>query len=518
MSMKRIYILANCLLCLLASCQKDGISGSIDVDIEMDATDVYTGDVIHFKARTAGVVARYDWEFEGGTPETSPLSSPEVKWLDAGNYTVTLTVSNKKGSAAVTKRKVITIDYTRSITADFTVDRSSATNEEYIQFTSTSEGCPTSFLWTFTSNTGYKVTSTEENPLIKLDPGTYTVSLKAYNPLASDTMIKTSVLYIIDKDAVDASFVQDRYLIAEGGKIRFNDISLGSVAQWYWEFEGGTPSTSSEMSPSVTYSVAGDYKVKLTVKNDISESSVTVENSVNVISAEKLVTMLPFDGDMSDIGPNGYSASAYSLGGAENTFTTGHNDRSSGSVYLPGGSKTKSSLIQLPADNWQSMFGSGSDMTLSMWVNVGALSAQTGFFAMGSCPGVLDEGNNQIWARMQVSNGMMRMLVESYQSSTSNDIQVENTWADGQWHHFAFVYKTVSEKSSSYMYVDGELVGSSLNKPVKLVDTTPFFIGGNMRYTSGAWAPECCLDGYVDDLVLYARALNESEIVKLSKY
>lgn len=516
--MKKIFLLSLIIPACFASCSKNIISGDMDVDIEIQETDFFTGDVVQFKALTCGTVARYDWTFEGGTPATSPLSCPSVQWLDAGNYTVSLTVSNKNGSASVTKKKIITIDYSRNIKADFEVDRTSATNAEDIQFTSLSTGYPTSFLWTFSSDTGNTVTSTEQNPCIKLDPGTYSVTLKAYNPVTSDTAMKSGVILVIDKDAVIARFDKDRNVILENGFVKFSDKSLGVGEDWYWEFEGGVPSTSTEINPVVQYKTAGEYSVRLTVRNKISESEVTETSCVKVVTVNGLVFFLPFDGDIKDLGPNAYNASYYTLGAAACTFTDGHGPFSSQAVTMPGGNKSKCSVIQLPADNWQSMFPQGSDMTLCMWVKVGAFSAgQIGFFAMGSCPGVLEEGNNQIWARMQTS-GVMRMLVESYQGA-GNDIQVDNQWLDDKWHHYAFVYSSSgSDKKDAYMYIDGKLVGSSLGKPNKAIDTKPFFLGTNMRMTSGVWAPESCILGSIDDVFLYNRALSESEIVKLSNY
>lgn len=502
----------------LVSCRKDSISGNIDVEFEVENTDVFTGDEVKFNSLVSGIVAQYDWIFEGGTPETSPLSSPTVQWFDAGNYTVTLTVSNKNDTATVTKKKIITVDYSRSISADFKVDRTTATNIEYIQFTNLSTGYPTSFLWTFKSDGGIVVTSTDQNPRLKLDPGIYTVTLKAYNPITSDIVTKPAIIHVIDKDSVSAGFTKDRTVILEDGTVKFYDNSLGTVEQWLWEFEGGTPSSSTEANPIITYANEGEWNVKLTVKNSINTSSITEPVCVKVVSKKNIVFFLPMDGDIKDYSANGYNASFYTIGSAACTFVNGHNAFSDQAVSMPGGNKGKCSVIQLPADNWQSVFPRGSDMTLSMWVKTATLGiGQAGFFAQGSCPGVLTEGYNQIWVRMQ-SNGVIRMLVESYQGA-SNDIQVDNKWLDDAWHHYAFVYKsTPSGKKDSYMYIDGELVGSALGRPEKAIDTTPFFLGTNMRLTSGTWAPESCLAGSLDDVFLYARALDETEIVKLSKY
>lgn len=44
-------------------------------------------------------------------------------------------------------------------------------------------------------------------------------------------------------------------------------MSINNPTGWSWEFEGGTPATSTEQNPSVVYNTPGTYKVKLTASN-----------------------------------------------------------------------------------------------------------------------------------------------------------------------------------------------------------------------------------------------------------
>ncbi|MFT2009747.1 M43 family zinc metalloprotease [Pontibacter sp. 13R65] len=57
-------------------------------------------------------------------------------------------------------------------------------------------------------------------------------------------------------------------LILAGSSIMFLEKSSGSRAvSWLWEFEGGTPATSTQENPTVTYNTPGVYRVRLTVAN-----------------------------------------------------------------------------------------------------------------------------------------------------------------------------------------------------------------------------------------------------------
>lgn len=50
-----------------------------------------------------------------------------------------------------------------------------------------------------------------------------------------------------------------------GQEVRFMDYSMAMPTQWQWEFPGGSPATSNEAAPIVTYSKGGKYTIKLKV-------------------------------------------------------------------------------------------------------------------------------------------------------------------------------------------------------------------------------------------------------------
>ena len=50
------------------------------------------------------------------------------------------------------------------------------------------------------------------------------------------------------------------------------------------------------------------------------------------------------------------------------------------------------------------------------------------------------------------------------------------------------------------------------------VKTLPMFIGCNLRFTNGAWAPENINVGQMDDYLYYNRALSAEEIATLASY
>ena len=74
-------------------------------------------------------------------------------------------------------------------------------------------------------------------------------------------------------EGIVADFTVDVTAVAVGGSVHFTDNSWGvQLTNWDWEFEGGTPATSTAQNPTVTYNEAGAFGVRLTVTNAAGES------------------------------------------------------------------------------------------------------------------------------------------------------------------------------------------------------------------------------------------------------
>jgi len=65
----------------------------------------------------------------------------------------------------------------------------------------------------------------------------------------------------------NVDFSGDRQVICVGSKIDFQDESYNGQSDWSWGFPGGTPNTSGDPGPSITYNTPGVYNVSLSVTN-----------------------------------------------------------------------------------------------------------------------------------------------------------------------------------------------------------------------------------------------------------
>ncbi len=82
--------------------------------------------------------------------------------------------------------------------------------------------------------------------------------------------------------------------ICSGGSITFTDTSNYSPTNWYWQFPGGTPDTSTKQYPTVEYDTVGTHNVILTAWNGCDSGTKTFTNYITVTTSSPF-TILPND-------------------------------------------------------------------------------------------------------------------------------------------------------------------------------------------------------------------------------
>ncbi len=212
------------------------------------------------------------WTFEGGTPATSTEANPIVTYNSAGTYDVTLVVSNAAGNNTAMETDYVTVG--EAPTAGFT----SAVTEATADFTNTSIAGDT-YSWDF----GEGGTSSETNPTYEYDsPGDYEVTLTVTNSCGSSTITQT---VSIVGQVPAAAFAADITAGCAPLTVNFEDMSTGTPTAWSWAFAGGSPATSTEQNPTITYANAGTYEVSLTVTNAFGENTITETSYITVNAA-----------------------------------------------------------------------------------------------------------------------------------------------------------------------------------------------------------------------------------------
>jgi PKD repeat protein len=75
----------------------------------------------------------------------------------------------------------------------------------------------------------------------------------------------------------------DALTICAGDAITFTDLSLNAAPGSVWSFPGGSPATSTDAAPQVTYPNSGTYTVTLTVSNAFGTDDATMNIPVQVL-------------------------------------------------------------------------------------------------------------------------------------------------------------------------------------------------------------------------------------------
>lgn len=157
--------------------------------------------------------------------------------------------------------------------ADFTAVPDKGVAPLWVQFTDTSNGPTTAWLWNFGDNSG----STQQNPGHQYQQGgNYTATLTAtLNSSGNPTHAKSALIQVIEPRFSASPVAGNAPLL-----VAFTDETRGTVNSWSWSFGDGTGSSS--QNPTKTYNDVGTYTVRLTVSGPAGSASLTRESLINV--------------------------------------------------------------------------------------------------------------------------------------------------------------------------------------------------------------------------------------------
>ncbi|MBO7132951.1 MAG: PKD domain-containing protein [Bacteroidales bacterium] len=258
----------------------------------------------------------------GGLPEGVSYCLSDANWVPDGYYTIHLTGTPMQAGTYQLKLSAVlsggtflsvntdliypngmdaiqvTVQEATPLVAGFTADATEITAGTAVNFTNTSTGYQATRTWTFEG--GNPATSTDENPrVIYSTPGTYRVSLTVTNACGENTKTEETYITVTEPQTGEppvADFYPALYILAEGFKVEFTDLSTNLPTSWSWTFENGTPATSTEQNPVVTYAEEGDFLVTLVAENEYGRDSIarTINiTGINDYNVDDMVSVYP---------------------------------------------------------------------------------------------------------------------------------------------------------------------------------------------------------------------------------
>ena len=286
-----------------------------------------------------------NWLWDFGDGNTSTQRNPSHTYINAGSFTVKLTVTDNNGCQdSLIVPDAVQVSFP---IPDFTIADTSTCSGNLVNFVNTSLGLGMSFIWDF----GDGDTSSAINPShAYADTGFFDVSLTAIDANGCvDSIFVPNAVYI---EPFEANFFgSPRQLICPPLQTQFTDSTIGNVAAWNWDFGDGFGSSTLQ-NPQYVYFFPGTYDVTLVATHEdgcqdtvvrqdyiqlagpagsfiIDKPSICLGDTVCLtIFTESAVSLSPVawqDGEVTNI-PN--------LSGVRDTLTVCHVYTSPG-VYIP---------------------------------------------------------------------------------------------------------------------------------------------------------------------------------------
>lgn len=265
-------------------------------DFEANITVIPVGGVVRFTNLSQnGPFNQWAWHFEGGLPENvSDSVPPVIAYNEVGTYNVELRCRKTNGVQDIELKenyiKVVPQSDERP-TANFTSNKTLIRPGETVNFIDLSLANPYRWNWEFEGGT--PATSNQPNPSVVYDTeGSYNVKLTVSNNIGTDEIVKEMYIVVSATDPCTeppvADFSAVNRNIAYGTEVLFENLSTNGVSYSQWTFEGGSPRSSTEFSPTsgVLYSTPGIYDVTLTVSNSCGSSIMTKERYIYVFNGE----------------------------------------------------------------------------------------------------------------------------------------------------------------------------------------------------------------------------------------
>lgn len=366
------------------------------------------------------------------------------------------------------------LSFAQAPVANFSTSINSGCSPVVVNFTDNSSNTPTSWSW----NLGNGVTSTLQNPSTTyITPGTYIVTLTATNASGSSTDTAHITVYA----APTISFYSpDTALACPPLSTSFtnNTTTGGTSATYLWDFGDGD--TSSQVSPSHTYTASGNFNVSLIVTNNLGCTRALTKNTYIRISQTPFANFTS-SGTNSCTTPHTVNFTNTSTNGTSYSWDFGDGSTSTAAspshTYTTAGSYN----VRLITTN---IDGCKDTMLKNAYVNVGAIIANFNMSTATGCTGkqvsftnTSTNGASYVWYFGDGTSATTTNATHSYSSTGTYSVKLVALFSSCS----DTITKTLTiSQSPTAQFATSDTVGCS----------TPFsasFTNSSTGATSYAW-------------------------------
>jgi PKD repeat protein len=252
------------------------LSSPLDPAFSSAALTVCTNQIVSYTDQTTGAVpTSWFWQFPGGTPSTSTLQNPTVTYASAGNYGVTLTVSDGVSQTTVSDTNYISV--VSPAPAPTAITGPNAVCANTTNTYSVVNDPNVVYNWSFPST--WTGASTTNSIILTADASGGTVSVTAENVCGNSS--PSSIVVTTMPGAPIANFAFSN----NSGNVAFSSTS-SDASSWSWDFgDGGSANLE---DPNHVYISNGSFLVTLIVSNGCGSDTITQTVNVNGVGIDDL--------------------------------------------------------------------------------------------------------------------------------------------------------------------------------------------------------------------------------------
>ncbi len=301
-----------------------------------------------------------------------------------------------------------------------------------------------------------------------------------------------------------ASFTASSTNTTVNQAITFSDTSSNYPDSRSWTFEGGTPSSSTEENPVITYNTVGTYNVSLTVTNSAGSDTKTETGYITISEGGTgtLQVHYNFSGNLTD--ETSYHRDLSEAGGYTASFTTDKNSNAN-NAYLAPGESTK----YLTHNSYKGIEGNEA-RTVTAWFKTTTAGSRKTIMSWG-------KNSQGEMFNVMIHDGRIRIEAGSCSlRSTASGLD------DDAWHHLAVTFNPSDgdKLKDVKVYVDGVLdtntpdgTGDSYRSEIVVINTD--ISTNTIRIGSAEYNDNYFWLGALDDIRIYSEALSEAQIIEI---
>lgn len=277
------------------------------ITFTQSSTSVCAGTSVNFDATGSTAQDTLLWTFVGGSPFNSNNVTQTVFYNTPGTYRAYLQIIGGACSQYAIDSVDIVVNPNPAVVLSATPDTICPGGSSVL----TASG-HTSYVWSpatgLSGTTGSTVTSTPSSSINYTVTGT------------TGSCSRTSAIdVIVDNTQPVANYFVSNDTICQTGFVAYNGAVSSDASSWNWAFTGGSISSSTSSTPTVTYASPGTYNVQLIVSNtcsmtDTITGTIVVDACLSINEEDALTAVTAFvNGNVLNITFDGFENSLVKL-------------------------------------------------------------------------------------------------------------------------------------------------------------------------------------------------------------